>query len=158
MKYFVDKILTLILLPAVFFTTTTGCKTSQNPTGVVAIGNVAIDPRTTGDAVRIAGKLGTIAVIQKNPELRAGFQRVVIALELAIGTTNTTPESVRACFSSIIPDPIALDMLNDAIQLYSDYFGVLVANNLEKQSPYIVPVILGLSRGIREACILTAPK
>ena len=79
-------------------------------------------------------------------------------MELTAGTTNTTPESVRTCFSSIILDPIAIDMLNDAIQLYSDYFCVLIANKLEKQSPYTVPVLLGLSRGIREACILTAPK
>lgn len=158
MKYCVNKILTSILLPAVFFTTTTGCKTSQNPSGVIVIGNVSIDPRTTSNAVRIAGKLGTVAIIQKNPELRPSFQRIVIALELAVGTTNTTPESVRACFSSIILDPIALDMLNDAIQLYSDYFGVLIANKLEKQSPYTIPVLLGLSRGIEEACVLTAPK
>lgn len=148
-------VLTFVIMPTVVIT---GCITASNPTGTVVVGGVTLNPKATGDAVRIAAKLGAVAAIQQNPELRPDFLKAAVALELVLTTTNTTPESIKACFSTIISDPIALDMLNDAVQLYSDYFGVLIANKLEKQSPYILPVLLNLSKGIREACVSTAPK
>lgn len=137
--------------------TITGCVTAANPSGVVAVGGVTINPKATSDAVRIAAKLGALAAINKKPELRPYFQAAATAIGVALASGNTTPENLRDCLAGITTDPVALDNLNDAIQLYTDYFGTLVVNKLDSYSPYTVPVLLGLSQGLRQAYDLTDP-
>jgi len=136
--------------------TITGCVTAANPSGIVAVNGVTVNPKATSDAVRIASKLGAIAAINKKPELRPYFQAAATAIGVALASGNTTPENVKACLIGITNDPIVLDNLADALALYSDYFGVLTVNKLDGYSPYTVPVLLGLSQGLRQACELTA--
>jgi len=148
---------TFILAALIAFTVAiTGCVTPANPSGVVAVGGVTVNPKATSDAVRIAAKLGALAAINKKPELRPYFQAAATAIGVALASGNTTPENIKACLSDITTDPIALDNMNDAVQLYSDYFGTLVVNKLDGYSPYTVPVLLGLSQGLRQAYDLTA--
>ena len=149
---------TLIIVAALLALTITitGCVTAANPSGVVAVGGVTINPKATSDTVRIAAKLGAIAAINKKPDLRPYFQAAATAIGVALASGNTTPENLKACLAGITTDPIALDNLNDAVQLYTDYFGTLVVNKLDSYSPYTVPVLLGLSQGLRQAYDLTA--
>ena len=158
---FMKKTMTSVLIAALIAFTLTGCVTSNNPTGIVAVGGVTINPKATSDAVRIAAKLGALAAINKKQELRPYFQAASAAIGLALTSGNTTPENIKAVLTNIAPesiDAIALDSLNDAIQLYSDYFSTLVVNKLDGYSPYTIPVLLGLSQGLRQAYDLTATK
>lgn len=153
------KTITSIVAALLIAFTLSGCVTSNNPTGIVAVGGATINPKATSDAVRIAAKLGALAAINKKPELRPYFQTAAVAIDLALSSGNTSPENVKVYLYSITSasfDPIVLGNLNDAIQLYSDYFAILIVNKLDGHSPYTVPVLLGLSQGLRQAYDLTA--
>jgi hypothetical protein len=144
---------TLVLAAALVFTL--GCKTTSNPTGVVVVGTVSIDPYQTGKAVQIAAKLGGMAAIKQNPETKQYFQAASIAIGAVIAKGNTTPEAVGAALQGITSDVLVTTAIADALSLYADYYGKLVTSKLDSASPYTVPVLSGLAAGLQQAVTLS---
>lgn len=132
-------------------TTTTGCVTSGNPSGVVSVGSVTLDPVATGHAVQVAAKLGGIAAIQQKPNIRPYFLDASVAITAALAAGNVTPDDIRATLGTVTSDSLALAATTDAIQLYADFYGSLVKNKLDGRSPYTVPVLIGLAAGCKQA-------
>lgn len=145
--------LVLVLITALTLTTLTGCQTSSG----TATTAPKINPQLVGDAVASAAKLGGMAAIQSNPTTREYFRDAGLAIELVLLAGETSPEAVKTALGSLTTDPILLEASADALQLYSDYYGQLVTDKLESQSPYIVPVLSGMARGFKRAYDLTAP-
>lgn len=135
----------------------TGCKTATNPTGVVQVGGVTLDPVATGHAVQVAAKLGGIAAIQQKPEIRPYFLDASVAINAALASGNVTPDDVSATLGLVTQDKFALAATADALQLYADFYGTLVKDKIDGKSPYTIPVLTGLSAGLKQAYDETAP-
>lgn len=144
----------LLILSAVAFT---GCKTNSNPGGVVVIGGHQIDPQATGKAVQIAAKYGALETIRQKPETRVYFQSAAAGIAIAISSGNYNPTNITATLEFATGNQEVAGGITDALSLYQDFFGKLVADKLEGYSPYTVPVLSGLALGIQQAVDLTAP-
>jgi len=150
------KILSLVLiLSAVAFT---GCKTNSNPGGVVVIGGHQIDPQATGKAVQIAAKYGALETIRQKPETRVYFQSAAAGIAIAISSGNYNPTNIAATLEFATGNQEVAGGIADALSLYQDFFGKLVADKLDGYSPYTVPILLGISKGIDDALKLSEPK
>jgi len=146
-----------ILTAGLLLAMLTGCVTASNPSGVVAVGGVNLDPEFTGRAAEMAAKLGGIAAIQRNPEVRQYFLDASLAIGVIVASGDATPEKVEAALDGITKDLLVTVAISDALDLYSDYYGKLLAAKLADKSPYTVPVLTGLSNGLMEAYMLTVP-
>lgn len=144
---------TILLIAAMILSL--GCKTVSNPTGVVVVGTISIDPYQTGKAVQVAAKLGGMAAIKQNPETKQYFQAASIAIGAVIAKGNTTPEAVASALQGITSDVLVTTAIADALSLYADYYGKLVTSKLDSASPYTVPVLSGLAAGLQQAVILS---
>ena len=138
---------TLLLVATLAFI---GCKTTNNPSGTVAIGSVTLDPVATGKAVHIAAKLGTIEAVRQAPDSRPYLLVAAATIDAAIATGQYSPATIRATLSEATGNNVAGESIADALDLYSDFFGKLTSDKLETQSPYTIPVLTGLAQGIRE--------
>jgi hypothetical protein len=135
----------------------TGCKTTANPSGVVQVGGVTLDPVATGHAVQAAAKLGGLAAIRQQPASRDYFLWASVGINAAIASGNVTPDDVKAALASVTQDQFVNEAVADAVQLYADFYGQLVAGKLDGKSPYTIPVLTGLAAGLKQAYDLTAP-
>ena len=135
----------------------TGCITAANPTGQVAVVGVNIDPIATGNAIRIAAKLGSLATIQKNPDTRVYFQVSANAIAAAIATGNYDPANLQASIDLVSGNKAVSMSIADALSIYQDFFGKVVNQKLNSQSPYTIPVLTGLAAGIQDAINLSQP-
>ena len=134
----------------------TGCVTAANPSGQVAVAGVTIDPVATGNAVRIAAKLGAMATIQHDPSTRVYFQLSGNAIAALIASGNYNPTNLQSSLNSVTSNTMVSMSITDALSLYQDFFGRLVSQNLDAKSPYTVPVLSNLALGIQDAVNLTA--
>lgn len=149
------KILIIALSAFIGASALVGCRTTSNPSGVVVVNGVTIDPNSTAEIVRITAKLGGIATINSKPETRPYFLQASAAISVAAITGTTSPTQISEILSNITDDVIVRSSVEDAIQLYSAYFGNLVTNRLDTYSPYTVPVLTGLATGLKQAYDLT---
>ena len=161
----------IILLSTVAFagliTFNTGCKTNvvtsnngvlttNTTSGVVSVGGIVIDPVATGNAIRIAAKLGAMAEIKNDPSTRQYFQLSAAGLGAIIAAGNYSPTNVQSSLDSLTGNSTVSMSIADALSLYQDFFGKLVAEKLDSKSPYTVPVLTGLALGLQDAVNLTA--
>jgi hypothetical protein len=153
----INPLLFLALLVAIGSALAIGCRTTANPSGVVTVGPVTLDPVKTGKAVQFTAKWGSVAVIRKNPELRQYFEDASIAVGLAVNSGNVTPDDIALALAPLTKNPDAAGMVNDVLSQYRDYYGDLLAQKLAGKSPYTVPVLTGLANGLNQAYDLTAP-
>ena len=151
------KFLTIIAITLVSFSLLTGCVTASNPSGQVAVGGVHVDPAATGNAVRIAAKLGAMATIQHDPKTREYFQLSAAGIGAIIAAGNYNPTNIQASLDGLTGNSTVSMSIADALSLYQDFFGKLVAEKLDAQSPYTIPVLTGLALGLQDAVNLTAP-
>lgn len=135
----------------------TGCVTASNPSGQVAVGGVHIDPAATGNAVRIAAKLGAMAEIRNDAKTREYFQLSAAGIGAIIAAGNYNPTNIQASLDGLTGNSTVSMSIADALSLYQDFFGKLVAEKLDTQSPYTIPVLTGLALGLQDAVNLTAP-
>jgi len=135
----------------------TGCVTASNPSGQVAVAGVHVDPAATGNAIRIAAKLGAMAEIRHDPKTREYFQLSAAGIGAIIAAGNYNPTNVQASLDGLTGNSTVSMSIADALSLYQDFFGKLVAEKLDAQSPYTIPVLTGLALGLQDAVNLTAP-
>lgn len=135
---------------------TTGCRTASNPSGVVSVGSVQIDPQLTADAVGIAAQLGGLQAIKADPSIRPYFLDASIVIGGVIASGNTSPTNVAAALQGITSDATITAAISDALKLYGDYYGKAVTNYLSNASPYTVPVLTSLATGLNQAYTLSA--
>lgn len=134
-----------------------GCKTNTNPSGVVSVGGHPIDPQATGKAVQIAAKYGALETIRQKPETRTYFQLSAGAIAAVIASGDYSSTNLTGSLNTFTGNNDVSLAIADALSLYQDFFGKLVAEKLEGQSPYTVPVLTGLAAGIQQAVDMTAP-
>ena len=134
-----------------------GCKTTSNPSGVVSVGGHQIDPQATGKAVQIAAKYGALETIRQKPETRTYFQLSATAIAAVIASGDYSSTNLTTSLDTVTGNNDVSTAIADALGLYQDFFGKLVADKLEGQSPYTVPVLTGLAAGIQQAVNQTAP-
>ena len=151
------KILTLAIIGLTSIALLTGCKTVNNPTGQVQIAGQTIDPQATATAVRIAAQLGAAATIRQNPETRVYFQLSANAIAAAIASGNYNPTNLESSISAMGGNQLVSESIADALSLYTAFFGNVVAQKLDNQSPYTIPVLQGLAAGLMDAVNMTAP-
>jgi hypothetical protein len=125
--------------------------------GVVSVAGVTIDPKATGDAVRIAAKLGALAEIQHDPSTRQYFALSSSGLGAIIAAGTYDPTNIQTSLNNLTGNTIVSMSITDAISLYQEFFGKLVSAKLDEKSPYTVPVLTGLALGLQDAVNLTAP-
>lgn len=135
-----------------------GCKTTSNPSGVVSVGGHPIDPQATGKAVQIAAKYGAIEAIRAKPETRPYFQLASLGIATVVASGDYSDTNLVATLNTQTGNTAVTSAITDALGLYQDFFGNLVTNKLEGYSPYTVPVLLGLSSGLNQAYLQTAPQ
>lgn len=136
--------------------TTNGVTSTNLSSGVVSLGGVVIDPSATGNAIRIAAKLGAMAEIKNDPTTRQYFQLSATGIGALIAVGNYNPTNLQSSLNSITGNTIVSMSIADALSLYQDFFGKLVASKLDGQSPYTIPVLTGLALGLQDAVDLTA--
>ena len=138
--------------------TMTGCKTTSNPSGLIVVGNVTIDPAATGVAVQIAAKLGTVATMNAKPESRQYFAIAADVVAAAIASGNYDPANLKQTITATTGNDLAANSIADALALYEAMFSQMVVAGLGNKSPYAVPVLTGLAQGMRDGVALTAAK
>ncbi len=155
----VQKALAALTLGLMLFgvLTISGCTTTQNPSGIITVGGVTIDPVKTGHIVQVLAKNGGVAAIQQKPSVRPYFKDASLAITLAIAAGTVAPDDIKASLSGVTSDPLAVSAVTDALQIYGDFYGDVVTAKLADKSPYAIPVLLGLATGLRQAYDLTAP-
>lgn len=153
MKKLIIAVLSLTLVTFTF----TGCKTTTNPSGIVTIGNVQIDPVTTGKTVRLVAKLGAAETIRSKPESRTYFQLSVGVISAAIAAGEYDPVALQASLDTLTKDKLVSSGITDALSIYKDFFGTVTAAKFSDKSPYTIPVLQGLVAGLNDALIMTAP-
>ena len=73
-----------------------------------------------------------------------------------VASGNYSPTNLTATIHAATGSPLAASGVEDALQLYQDFYGALVQQKLEAQSPYTLPVLIGLSAGIQQGLDLSA--
>ena len=104
-----------------------------------------VDPAATGNSVRIAAKLGAMATIQHDPKTREYFQLSAAGIGAIIAAGNYNPTNIQASLDGLTGNSTVSMSVADALSLYQDFFGKLVAQKLDAQSPYTIPVLTGLA-------------
>lgn len=148
-------LLFVMLSGLVFFAV--ACKTTANPSGVVSVGGHQIDPVKTGKAVQIAAKYGALETIRQKPETRIYFEEAAAGISIAINSGNYNPTNIVGSLTLATGNQDVASGIADALTLYQNFFGDLVAAKLDEQSPYTVPVLSGLAAGIQQAVDLSKP-
>ena len=153
----VCTIIVLIGLAGIIVALCAGCKTTANPSGVVTVGGHAIDPLKTGKVVQLAAKYGALEAIRQKPETRQYFQIASVAVTTVIASGNYSTVNLTDSINAVTGNADVSIAIADALGLYNDFFGDLVAAKLDAQSPYTVPVLTGLAAGIQQAVDQTSP-
>lgn len=135
------KILLLSLFVPLLFLAT-GCKTTSNPSGVVN----GFDPAVVNKTVEIAAKLGTYTAIQHDTNSVVYFRIANACLGVAIISNDYT--NIDSTINRITGNVLVTESIKDAIDLYQVFLGQVVTNKIQDQSPYIIPVLIGISDGI----------
>ena len=154
MKKFLPIILIALLSASLF----AGCKTTTNPTGVITVGTVTLDPKAVGTTVRITAKLGAIATINAEPTSREYFALAGNVISAAIASGDYNPTNLNLSINSMTGNTLVSSSIADALNLYQVFFGQVITNNLSNNSLYTVPVLQGLADGIYDAYTATAPR
>lgn len=136
--------------------TNNGVTTTNTTSGVVSIGGVIIDPVATGNSIRIVSKLGALAAIRNDASTRQYFQLSAAGIGVIIAAGNYNPTNIQSTLDTLTGNTTVSMSIADALSLYQDFFGKLIANKLDAQSPYTIPVLTGLALGLQDAVNLTA--
>ena len=146
-------ILVTLMASLVLFT---GCVTPANPSGQIAVAGANINPVAVSQAIEIAAQLGTFAVVKKNPEARAYFAMSSVAIAAVISSGNYTPANLTAAINNIDSSNQEVNLgIAAAVSLYQAMYGQMVNEKITNASPYTLPALNGLVKGINEGLAMS---
>lgn len=132
----------------------TACRTTANPSGVVTIAGQTIDPVVAGHTAQLAAKYGSLELLRQKPQSAQYLSLASAGVLAVVASGNYNPTNLQAALTITGASPVELSATADAVQIYTDFFGQLVAAKLDAQSPYTVPVLTGIATGIQQALLI----
>ena len=141
--------LTILGLTSMIFTT--GCVTPANPSGQIAAGGVTIDPKAVGQTIEMAAQLSTAAVVRNNPETRQYFEMSSVAIAAVIASGDYNPTNLINAVSCIDSKNQEVSLgIATAVGIYQSLYGQIVNSKITNASPYTIPALNGLIKGINQ--------
>ena len=134
-----------------------------NTNGILYLGSSQVNPAEVELAVQIGAKYGTQAILKSNPDARQYFTIAVGVIDAAIAAKNYDPAQLQVALTAAMPTANAntasaiSSAISDGLDIYRTFYGQVVGNKIADASPYLAPSLQGLSDGISQALLLSAP-
>lgn len=128
-----------------------GCATSPNGNTVIA-GHELTPERVQRD-IKLAARIGAREGCKQDKNVEPYLQAAVVALTVALDRGDYDAETLNSLLANIsikeIRSESAQQFISDALELYRNHAGDVVANKLDRVR-YLRPALTGLRDGIAE--------
>lgn len=154
------------------FTLTPGCvsppgTTPTSPTnstpaiyvdssGDLVVAGLVVEPAAVGNALQIGTELGVSAEVQKDPASAQYFSAAEAVINTAISNGKYDPTTLTNAINLIpVPSgaygPEEKQIILLAVNTFAGYYAPIAAQDLTDASPYLIPILQGVSNGISTA-------
>ena len=121
--------------------------------GLLYLGNVQVDPAFIGSQIKIAAMVAADSLTQNNPQAKSYLVLSASIIQAAIASKNYDPAVLNASLDAVLPTgdhtaKLVRQIITDEIQTYSVYYSGLTVQGVANLSPYLTPILTGLSDGI----------
>jgi hypothetical protein len=121
--------------------------------GLLVVEGVVIDPSTVGQTIGLATTIGAAQAVQSDIHATQYLQAAKQLIDASLATGNYDPAALQNALNSISINELKNNatvkaIIVTSINAYARYYGAVVAQNLGDTSPYLKPILQGISNGI----------
>jgi hypothetical protein len=121
--------------------------------GLLVVGGFVVSPALVGSSVSTATTLGIVQVVNNNSNSIPYLVMVKQLIDTSINNGNYDPTLLLAALKNstangLNDNPALQAVLLAAVNTYATYYSALTAQGLSNVSPYLKPILQGISDGI----------
>lgn len=121
--------------------------------GLLVVAGVVVQPAMVGDTIGLGVTIGVGQVVQSDTNALAYFKLAKVVIDASLNNGNYDPISLQLALNTISvselrDSAVVKSIIKRALNAYARYAGAVTAQGIGDVSPYLKPILQGISDGI----------